>query len=480
MPHRLVQDPGLPVANPTTSHWQIPPNQEVLNIQSPNLPETRDVVVLGSGITGLSVSWWLLKDSDSLSLSVLDAREICSGATGRNGGRINCTAVQDFEKYRRLYGHDVAVKIVRFELAHLDAIQTMIREAGSEIAQSSDVRAVDAIVAIFDEKTLGEFETMLENFESAFPDLKGQWRIVDREGLTQKYNITNAKGGLVGRAGAAWPYRLVTGIFAQLRAKNEHRFTLEANTPALSVSRTLDDNYPYTVATPRGIIKAKHVVHCTEGHSAHLLPHLRGILVPRRGQMSVQNFAIGPPRLGSRSWSIVTGDLLDYATQDPRTGEIFVGGGETNVGKAAGLGNSSDAEQDFLALSHLFGVLPAAFKVDQRDHEVADKKRIVASWTGTMCNSLDKVPLVGMLPQSFLNRPAGQQSSAEWISSGYGGYGMVNAFLCGKALAKMMTGQDVSSWLPEPYYLTQERAERLQRTLQRVFSSEKEHIKSLL
>ncbi|KAH6873406.1 FAD dependent oxidoreductase [Thelonectria olida] len=479
MLHRLLQDPGLPASNPTTSYWQTPLNKDVANIQSPKLPETRDIVILGSGITGLSVSWWLLKDSQSATISVLDAREICSGATGRNGGRINCTAIQDYDKYRKRYGHDDAVQIVRFELAHLDAIHDFVREAGLEIAEKSEVRHVDAIAAIFDEKKLSEMEAMLENFESAFPDLRGRWRIAGREEVVQTYNIKNAKGALIGRAGAAWPYRMVTGVFAQLLAENANRFSVEANTPALSVTKTEDGTYPYIVATPRGIIKAKHVVHCTEGHAAHLLPRLRGILVPRRGQMTVQNPASGFPQASDRSWSFLTGDLLDYATQNPRTGHIFIGGGET-AGKGPVLGIPSDAEHDFLALSHLGGILPAAFGDEHWGSEVANKPRVVASWTGILCNSLDQTPLVGMLPQDLLDRPAGQQTSAEWISAGYGGYGMVNAFLSGKALAKMIGGDDVSSWLPRTFFLTPQRVEKLQRCLKRATNSEREHLKSLL
>lgn len=177
---RLLQDPGLPVLNPTQSYWQTPPNSDVSNKQSSVLPETRDVVVLGSGITGLSVSWWLTQHSATTSISVLDAREICSGATGRNGGRINCTAIQDYDKYRRIYGDDHAAQIVRFELAHFDAIHDFARDAGLDILECSEVRRVDAVSAVFSEKQLLEIRHMLENFEDAFPDLRGKWKIVGK------------------------------------------------------------------------------------------------------------------------------------------------------------------------------------------------------------------------------------------------------------------------------------------------------------
>ncbi|CAG9954651.1 unnamed protein product [Clonostachys rosea f. rosea IK726] len=481
MSHRLLQDPGLPVANPTTSYWQTPPNLDVLDIQSPSLPEERDVVILGSGITGLSVSWWLTQLSDSLSISVLDARQICSGATGRNGGRINCTAVQDYAKYRKIFGKEKAVQIVRFELAHFNAIYEFAKEAGADVLERSEVRRVGAVSAVFSQEKLLELKRMLEDFELAFPDLKGEWKIVDRTEAVEVYKIANAHGALVGKAGAAWPYRMVTSVFANLQSKFADRFSLEANTPAISVDRQGTGDYPYNVVTPRGIIKAKHVVHCTEGHAAHLLPRLRGILVPRRGQITVQNPASGFPKRSNSSWSFLIDDVLDYATQSPTTGHIVIGGGETN-GKAEVLGIPSDAEEDILALSHLGGILPAAFGVSQWGHEVESKTRIAASWTGILCNSLDKVPMVGMLTQKLLDRPAGILESAEWISSGYGGYGMVNAFLCGKNLAHMIARVDLdgNESLPEAYYITPERIGMLQRILKKVLNSRQEHARALL
>ena len=182
---RLIRDPGLPDSNPTKSYWQSPGNQKVLNIQSSTLPDSRDVVVLGSGITGCSVASTLLRDAPSLSISVLDAREICSGATGRNGGRINCTAVQDYDKYRKIFRDEVAKHIVRFELAHLDAILAFAEEQGPEILKKSEVRRVPAVAAVFEDSKLAELQNMLNNFEHAFPDLKGNWEIIGRREVVE-------------------------------------------------------------------------------------------------------------------------------------------------------------------------------------------------------------------------------------------------------------------------------------------------------
>ena len=85
-------DPGLPLPNPTQSSWLIPPDSLQNYRSTESLPTGLiDVVIIGSGFSGTSVAWHLLHgDDDSprqsyLSTLMLEARDVCSGATGRNG-----------------------------------------------------------------------------------------------------------------------------------------------------------------------------------------------------------------------------------------------------------------------------------------------------------------------------------------------------------------------------------------------------------
>lgn len=90
MSNKLL-DPGLPLPNPTISSWQIPPDPLQNYRSSENLPtDVLDVVIIGSGLSGASVAWHLLHgDGETrdkyLKTLMLEAREVCSGATGRNG-----------------------------------------------------------------------------------------------------------------------------------------------------------------------------------------------------------------------------------------------------------------------------------------------------------------------------------------------------------------------------------------------------------
>lgn len=76
---------SLPRDNPTQSYWQDPPDAIASLRSTEALPESVDVVIIGSGITGAAVAWGLLQDRSSPGILMLEAREACSGATGRNG-----------------------------------------------------------------------------------------------------------------------------------------------------------------------------------------------------------------------------------------------------------------------------------------------------------------------------------------------------------------------------------------------------------
>lgn len=51
----VTADPGLPHLSPTQSFWQ-PAHPTVSDIQLPSLPVETDVVIIGLGITGYSVT----------------------------------------------------------------------------------------------------------------------------------------------------------------------------------------------------------------------------------------------------------------------------------------------------------------------------------------------------------------------------------------------------------------------------------------
>ena len=208
--------------------------------------------------------------------------------------------------------------------------------------------------------------------------------------------------------------------------------------------------------------------------------------------MSAQRPGTAFPELdGSRSWCLINKKGYEYITQRPGKvdavdgmgGEIMIGGGMVQSGRN-GLGEfgiASDSETNYMTGCHLSGVLPMGFGLDNWGED-APGGRMKQLWSGSLGLTADMLPFVGHLEPTLTGRtpPKAAQytdttmsipNPGEWVSAGYNGEGMVNAWLCGVALGLMIMGREevdtekfpgkphgkLCEWFPEEYICTQER-----------------------
>lgn len=523
--HACLSDPGLPivaepVAPATQPYWFETPHPRFTSLcdKEKLLKETQeaDVVIIGSGITGTSLARHLLRSSqlagiDVPKVTVLEARAICSGATGRNGGHINEVGYSEYMHLAELYGREAAAKITKFRIGHLDELMKVAKEEG--LVEESQIRVVDSVSAFFDETALDVAHKGLVEMRKDLGDIVEKWVTIekdDEEGLNElkRLGLASSKGCIRGRAGAVWPYKLVTGILSNLLRDFEEKFGIFEHTPATNIYKTEDGHF--MVETPRGNTKTKHVVHATNGYVGHLLPAVRGAIFPLRGQMSAQKRPDWfPCQAEERSWNFEYEVGFDYLTQIPYNkslksesagaggeskeekedvcgGDLMCGGGfaQTRNCGLEELGVTDDSVLNSEAAGHLKTALGKAF-----DPPSGEEKRgefeVKSMWTGIMGFSMDSLPFVGKLPESMTKRYMFQEEGkqieipilskhikgkkmemkgAEWMSAAYSGEGMVNAWGCGKALASMILGREeedeVGEWFPDEMRITNERLEK--------------------
>jgi hypothetical protein len=84
----VIKEPKatLPTKDSTKSFWHSEPDEFLIGHRTtPELPSSADIVIVGSGITGASIARFLADDerAKNKSIVMLEAREACSGATGR-------------------------------------------------------------------------------------------------------------------------------------------------------------------------------------------------------------------------------------------------------------------------------------------------------------------------------------------------------------------------------------------------------------
>lgn len=120
-----------PVANPVASFWTIPPHGLDDHRSTPDLPSVSDVVIIGAGFAGVATAYHLFKDNPNPpSVTLLEARKVCSGASGRNGGHVKPDTYFNVPKYTRLYGAKAAAELAAFEASHPYAVKTLVESEG--------------------------------------------------------------------------------------------------------------------------------------------------------------------------------------------------------------------------------------------------------------------------------------------------------------------------------------------------------------
>lgn len=177
----------FPVSNPTSSFWQKDPIfPELVNMRSENLPDTADIVIIGSGISGASVAYSILNGvqnqrqcKQTPKIVMIEARETCSGATGRNGGHIKCAAYMEYSSLKSRYGIESAKKVLQFQRRHMPILLDLIQQMGLDSAEAKEVETVDIFT---DEKVWNEAKAMVQELRDGVPDAAED--IVVHDGLS--------------------------------------------------------------------------------------------------------------------------------------------------------------------------------------------------------------------------------------------------------------------------------------------------------
>ncbi|KAK7421555.1 hypothetical protein QQZ08_009900 [Neonectria magnoliae] len=431
---RATAPPGLPVPNPTSSYWLDDPSFPTLCDVQGELPLEADVVIIGSGIAGASVAKALLElsgeDKSELKVVVCEARQLCGGATGRNGGHIKCTPYEAFSISKAKLGPQRARDLVRFQMKHLP----VLLEVGATVPVG-EVREVQTVDLFIEQKDIEIARAQVEQLKDWLPEV--DCRVLEAEEAREEFGVNESIAGAVSyKAGALWPYRLVTGVWNDLLQRYPS-LIISTHTAVEAVDHTPTSSpHVYSVKTSLGTIKARHVIHNTNAFAPRLVPCLRGSLTGALAHMSAQRPGMAfPASHGERSWSIMYSPGFDYVTQRPdgvdgTPGDLMVGGGffRSREQGLDQMGVWDDSRVDALPGMHIRGVMPTTFEPRWGEGGAVKK-----AWTGILGFTGDLMPFVGRVPGP---------GSGEWIAAGFNGEGMVWAWLCGAALAVMVLGKE--------------------------------------
>lgn len=133
----------LPTVTPGETFWQTEKDELHDHRSTEQLPEHSDIVIIGAGYAGVGTAYHLMKDYDAKSVTILEARGACSGATGRNGGHCRPDLYGHIPTYIDRAGAEAGAEVAQFEIANLRALKKIIEaekiDCDFTLTRSTDV-----------------------------------------------------------------------------------------------------------------------------------------------------------------------------------------------------------------------------------------------------------------------------------------------------------------------------------------------------
>ncbi|KAI1162125.1 FAD dependent oxidoreductase [Nemania serpens] len=441
----------LPRDNLTQSYWQLDVD-EIADLRSTDsLPSEAGTVIIGSGITGAAVAFNIASNGVR-DIVMIEARQACSGATGRNGGHTKAASYLTFLHHQHAHGTEMAAKIARLELANIRAMHAFAKEHGIDCESNP----CDTTDVVYDTSQWELAQKGVSALQDAMPSDEASMYILHSPDQVREW-FHCGKGGdevvcgaLSYEAGSINAYKFTIGV---LKLCLEKGLNLQTNTPATAVT-TLSGG-GYQVDTPRGSIRAKRVVMATNGYTAYLLKKFQGIIVPLRGHVTAQRPGLNMPKDGlSVTYTFFYKNGYDYMIPRPKEckfGRDIIIGGRLTSAVSEGLneyGTTDDTTEDEDTMRALHNTLPRYFGDNWGDDD--PEGRVRTQWTGIMGYDPDGLPFVGEMP--------GEKDL--WVSASFQGHGMVLCWMCARALVEMMEGRDgeaLRGWFPDVFRISEPR-----------------------
>ncbi|OWZ50580.1 hypothetical protein C368_06725 [Cryptococcus neoformans 125.91] len=448
---------GLPLESGfCLSLWlQTVRNNPLLNHRTTEeLPKEAEVVIIGSGISGSLCALSLLQSPDPpKSVVILEARELCSGATGRNAGHCKPDQWRGFTKYQKRHGTEQALKILKNEQDTWESMAAYVKKHNVEcdfwIGKTLDVCMTDEVA----EAAAKTFSDYME----AGGDISKIEVTTDSNKAEEVSRLKGARAVYAWDASTLHPWKLVVHIVQQAL---DLGLSLQTWTPVTSISGSA---HQWTVHTDRGSIITGRVVHTTNAYAGFLLPEMEGAIRPTPHMCD----KVIPPTSYSGTKSLQNSYAVIYPTG------LYSINARLNADGAVLFGGSAPNQQrllDYVAedlknrqtddsLTNFEPVTEAVRKLGREGFEWDLPKgakgttaRYDYSWSGIIGRSADDVPFIGAVP----DKPG------QWMSCGHNGHGMARIFTAAPALAKMVQG---AAWaeagLPQCFEITKERLEKL-------------------
>jgi len=368
-----------------------------------DLPEEADILIVGSGLTGLTAALRLTRAGKSV--VVVDSGEIASGASSVNGGMVSPDIKAGIKVIFDRHGPELGREMWQATVRSVDIV--------SELAAAE---TIDALIVRGGMAALGIGEGAQRAFESSLSwyreNVGVDWEVLGPDRVGEVVGESHFTTALFEPEGMGiQPARFVFGLAERAAAAGAR---LVANCEATSLHHHASG---FRVETESGTVRTGEVVLATNGYTTDRpSPGLARRVVP------VGSYIVVTEPLGDLATAVFPGGamtytkkrLLNYMRRTPDD-RILIGGRRN-------LHTDLDLEQSAQALhSQLVGHFPQLEGV-----------ALSHVWGGKLGVPFDLVPHMGRI-------------DGAWYALGYAGHGVGLSTLMGHELAGMLLGEEPPS-----------------------------------
>ena len=363
-----------------------------------------DLCVVGGGITGLSAALHAARDGRRVVL--LEAQRVGWGASGRNGGQVGSGLNWDQRRLERRLGAEAA----RALWSLTEEAKALTRDLIATHAPEADYRP-------------GIVQAALTPAEAAEGRDLAAWmaeahghptETLDRDALAARIGTAAYAGGVLdATAGVCNPLAYALGL---ARACVEAGAAIHEGSEAHRIA-------PGHVATGQGAVRARAVLHATNGYGAHLTGGTAARVLP------INNYVAATAPLGDRALmpaplAVADGRFVVNYFHQTADGALIYGGGES-------YGRRFPRDIEGRVRANLARVYPALAAEPLPFH-----------WGGTLAVTATRLPYLAELSPNL------------FAAGGYSGHGLALAGLFGKLVAEALAGRrdrfDRMAALPVP------------------------------
>ncbi len=378
-----------------------------------------DVVIVGAGFTGLWTAYYLKQLQPQLRITILEARQVGYGASGRNGGWLlgeiagGDKLLQALPEAERQAGHRL-LQSIPDEVAQVtgsEGIQCDFKKGGVLYCAARYPEQEQRLQAHLAE---------CRNYGYSSGDL--QW--LDQAGLQQRLQMAHSYGALFSpHCATVQPAKLALGLAAVLEQSGVEIF---GNSPVVRWQSG-------EVATPAATVRARWVVPAVEAYGSQLKPM-------QRYQLAVQSMIVATEPLPESVWQsigLANGEafceasrLISYGQRSADNRMIFGARGGYRFGGRLRIDAPLSAGEMELR-RHLM----------QQCFPQLEGVRITHNWGGNLA-----------LSRRFHPHMLCDYGSRIAVAGGYAGEGVGASNLAGRTLAHLITEQE-SELVRQPWVL---------------------------